>query len=155
MKTHWKKLVNPNYLGVYSLPESGELTLKIIKVEKEMVKGTEGKEEQCMVCYVEGNKPLILNKTNAKIIQRNTGSAFIEDWQGKTITLYSAKVKAFGDTVDALRVKAGAATELPALTPESKFWQNVLDKFQSQEITLAQIKQKFTVSPETERILCG
>ena len=28
-KTHWKKLINPNYIGAYSLEEGEDLTVKI------------------------------------------------------------------------------------------------------------------------------
>jgi len=37
-KTHWKKLVNPVYLGVYSLPnEQDDLTVTILSVAREQV----------------------------------------------------------------------------------------------------------------------
>jgi hypothetical protein len=40
-----------------------------------------------------------------KIIAKVVDSPYIEDWIGKNIVIYSAKVKAFGEVVDALRVK--------------------------------------------------
>lgn len=37
-KTHWNKLVNPVYLGVYSLPnEQDDLTVTILSVAREQV----------------------------------------------------------------------------------------------------------------------
>ena len=47
----------------------------------------------------------ICNATNAKTITKVIGSLYIEDWQGSKIQLYSAEVSAFGETVDALRVR--------------------------------------------------
>ena len=80
MKTHWKKLFNPNYLGSYSLDPGQELILTISEVKTEMVKNTDGKEESCMVCYwKEDEKPMILNKTNAKATAKATGSNYVED----------------------------------------------------------------------------
>lgn len=105
MKTHWKKLFNPNYLGAYSFDENETKELKIKLVKVEQVIGKDGKKEDCTVIYFAGNeKPLICNKTNAKAIAELTGSNYIEDWIGVTIALVVKEVRAFGDVVDAVRV---------------------------------------------------
>lgn len=104
--THWKKLTNPNYIGAHDFQPNQEITVTIKSVAKELVKGSEGKEEHCIVAKLEGaQKPLILNKTNCKIISKNLGTPYIEKWSGGKITLYVAKVKAFGEVVEAIRVK--------------------------------------------------
>jgi hypothetical protein len=103
--THWKKLTNPNYIGSEILQPSQELKLTIEKVVKENVKTVEGNQE-CIVAYFKGGtKGMILNKTNMKIITKVLETPYIEQWIGKTITIYAAKVKAFGEMIDALRVK--------------------------------------------------
>jgi hypothetical protein len=107
MKTHWKKLQNPDYFGAWSL-DGKDLDVTIEKVVLEQVTGTDGKKEELPVAYLKGLKPLILNTTNSKMIAKVTGSSYIEDWSGKRVTLYSTKVKAFGDTVDAVRVRSTA-----------------------------------------------
>ena len=104
--THWKKLVNVNYIGAHDLQPGQEVKLTIESVAKELVKGADGKEEQCVVAKIKGTKPMILNKTNMKIITKVLDTPYIEQWAGKTIVVYAAKVKAFGEIVDALRVKA-------------------------------------------------
>ena len=48
---------------------------------------------------------MICNATNAKTITKVAGSPYIEDWKGVKIALYSEEVSAFGETVDALRVR--------------------------------------------------
>jgi len=53
MKTHWRQLVNPDYLGSYSLPEGNDITVKITKVVREMVTSVGGKQEECTVAYLE------------------------------------------------------------------------------------------------------
>ena len=107
--THWKKLTNPNYVGSHDLQPNQELTLIIESVANEVVKMFDGKsvkEETCIVARFKGaKKPMIFNKTNCKIIARNLDTPYIEDWIGKSITIYSAKVRAFGETTEALRVK--------------------------------------------------
>lgn len=105
-KTHWKKLVNPNYLGAYSIEDGKDLILTIKNVRQEEVIGPDGKKEECIVCYFhEPVKPMIINSTNAKTIQKLLGSPYIEDWLGHKIQIGIEKVKAFGDIVDALRVR--------------------------------------------------
>lgn len=106
-KTHWKKLVNPNYIGAYSMPTDGsDIVLTIKNVVREIVTGEGGKKEECTVAYfTQNSKPMILNRTNCKSISKVHGSSYIEDWQGKNIQIYVAKVKVAGDVVDALRIR--------------------------------------------------
>lgn len=104
--THWKKLTNPDYLGAYALEDGKDIILTINYVREETVTGTDGKKDDCVVChFVERVKPMILNATNMKTISKLFGSPYIEDWKGKQIQIGSEKVKAFGDIVDALRVR--------------------------------------------------
>lgn len=106
-KTHWKKLNNPDYLGAYALEPGQELVATIKVVRKEMVTGADGKKEECTVVHFEERdiKPLILNSTNAKTIQKLYKTPYIEEWQGRKIQLYIEKVRAFGEIVDALRIR--------------------------------------------------
>ncbi|MBK7695511.1 MAG: hypothetical protein IPI30_14665 [Saprospiraceae bacterium] len=89
MKTHWKKLTNPNYIGAYSMPEGKDLTVEITDVKREVVKGEGGKTDECTILYLKDSKPMILNVTNSKMISKVHNTPFIEDWIGKKITLYS------------------------------------------------------------------
>jgi hypothetical protein len=105
-KTHWKKNFNYDYMGSYSLPIGQELVVTIKETKKEKVVGQSGKKEECFVCYfTDSDKPMILNRTNCKIISKIYNTPFIEEWRGKKIQLYSAQVNAFGETTDALRVR--------------------------------------------------
>lgn len=106
-KTHWKKLHNPDYLGSYALEPGQELVVTIKLVRKEMVTGPDGKKEECTVLhFIEKDaKPLILNATNAKAIQKLYKTPYIEDWQGRKIQLYVETVRAFGEMVEALRIR--------------------------------------------------
>lgn len=105
-KTHWKKLQNPDYLGAYSLDEGQDLILTIDYVRLEKVKGTDGKEEECIVLhFTEKQKPMIINATNAKTISKLYKTPYIEDWHGRKIQIHSEMVRAFGETVEALRIK--------------------------------------------------
>ena len=102
-KTHWKRLINLDYIGAYCV--ESDLTVKIISVGQEKVKGEKGKEEMCTVAHLEGQKPFIINRTNAKTITKVHGSPYIEDWVGKSIILFPTTCSVAGDTVECLRVR--------------------------------------------------
>lgn len=115
-QTHWKKLTNPDYLGAYSIEDGKDLILTVRKVVQEPVMGADGKKEDCIVCYwKEDQKPMVLNVTNCKTIQKLLGTPYIECWAGHRLQIGVEKVKAFGDVVDALRIrkKLPAAPEPP------------------------------------------
>ena len=115
MPTHWKKLTNPDYLGAYAFEPGEEKTVTIDQVRRAIVTGQEGKQEECTVAFFKepGIKPLILNATNCKAIQKLYKTGYIEEWEGKRIILRVQPVKAFGEVVDAVRVKP----EKPAAAP--------------------------------------
>ena len=104
--THWKKLTTPNFLGAYSLEDGKDMILTIAYVREETVTGVDGKKEDCAVCHFsEKVKPMILNSTNMKTITKLFKTPYIEEWAGKKIQIGQEKVKAFGEIVDALRVR--------------------------------------------------
>jgi hypothetical protein len=155
-KTHWKKLDNPNYLGAYSLMDGNDkdMTVTIEKVVIEDVMSNKG-SEQCKVAYLKGLKPMILNATNCKIIERVYNTPYIDDWKGKQITLYVSKIRAFGDTIDALRVRPiKPDIKLPELTPAHDKWKAAKDAIAAGSYKLSDVKLKYTVSPENEKLLC-
>ncbi len=105
--THYKQLMDTNYLGSYSLEPGQDIVLTIKAVRKEPVVGADGKKEDCIVCYwAENEKPMILNATNCKTITKILKTPYIEEWAGHKIQIGSEKVRAFGDVVDALRVRS-------------------------------------------------
>lgn len=104
--THWKKLNNPNYLGSFSLLPNEEKVLTIKSVGKEQVIGADGKKEECLVAhFAEPELPMIINATNAKTIAKLYKTPYIEQWCGKKIQVFSTLVNAFGEKVEALRIR--------------------------------------------------
>lgn len=115
--THWKKLENPEYIGSYAFQPEETKTVTIRQVRREMVVGADGKREECTVVHFnENEKPLILNRTNAKMITKHAETPYIEQWPGVRITLTVEKVKAFGEKTDAVRV---SKTKPPQVKKES------------------------------------
>lgn len=104
--THWKKLTNPEYLGAYALEPGMDITATIKSVAVEKVIGSDGKKEDCTVMhFVESIKPMILNVTNAKTLEKLYKTPYIEEWSGRKVQIGVESVKAFGDVVDALRIR--------------------------------------------------
>ena len=104
--THWKKLMNPDYLGSYALEPGQDLIVTIKSVGNEEVTGTDGKKEICSVIhFFENVKPMILNATNNKTIAKLFKTPYIEEWSGRKIQIYTEKVRAFGEIWDALRIR--------------------------------------------------
>lgn len=160
-KTHWKVLQHPDYIGAYALMKgdhNSELNVKIDSVKREIVTGPDGKKEECTIMLIPPHKPMILNATNQKNLTKAIGSPFIEDWSGKTVTLFVAKVKAFGDTVDALRIKDKLPDVVkPEFTPEHKQWaaaiQAIRDKTNTAEATIQTIEGKYLLSANNKKLL--
>ena len=105
IKHHWKQLINPDYIGAYTLNGQKEMNITILKVVREMVTGNGGKKEECTVAKLKDLKPFILNRTNSKTITKLAGSPYIEDWEGLTITVYATTTSVAGETVECLRVR--------------------------------------------------
>lgn len=152
MPTHWKKLTNPDYLGSYSLDPGQELTLTIRNVVRENVTGPDGRKEECTVVHFkEKQKPMILNVTNAKTIQSIYGTPYIEDWVNKKITIKSEKIKAFGDYVDALRIKKTVTLE--NLNPNHPKWNGAVEAVKNGTVNIESIKKSYELSTENQKLL--
>lgn len=151
-KTHWKKLMNPEYIGAYWLPEGEDVTVVIDYVVREMITGTGGKKEECTVAHLKnGVKPFILNATNSKTIAKLYG-VFIEDWAGKPITLFASTARLAGDTVECLRIRPVVAKRtIPPIAPER--FAKALASIRAGTYTAAELSAKFILSVEQIGVL--
>jgi hypothetical protein len=85
-----------------------DLTLTIARVTKEKMKNNDGEEEvKPIVYFVEHEKGMVLNRTNANTLTDLFGEQ-IEAWTGQKIVLASVDVDAFGKIQKALRIRADA-----------------------------------------------
>lgn len=151
--THWKRLINPDYLGVYSLDNGRDMTLTIDKVVREVVTSTGGKKEECTVAHFkEKQKPMILNRTNSKMIQKIYGTPYIEEWVGKKITVYASTTKLAGDEVECLRIRP-AVPQNPVLKIDDTANFEKCKAALKNGYTIAQLRTKWTISKEVEKAL--
>lgn len=104
--THWKALANYDYLGAYSLKNGEDKIVTIKEIKQELVTGNGGRKDNCIVAYfTDADKPMILNKTNCKTIQKIYGTPLIEEWVGKKIVLFASTTSLAGETVECLRIR--------------------------------------------------
>lgn len=150
--THWKKLTNPNYIGAYSLQPGEERKVQIAKVVKEIVKGEGGKEDECTVAHLVNEKPFILNATNCKTLTKIYKTPYIEHWAGKSIIIYAATIKAFGEEMEALRIKASGPI-LPELTPDHPKWAEAVKALSEGKATIDKIATRYMLSVENRELL--
>ena len=113
-KTHYKKLINPDYLGEYEFDPGEEKLVTIKTVDIIGIVGAGGKKDDKPVMhFVEQVKPLILNSTNFKTLTKLFKSPYIEDWTGKQITLYGDPTVTFGkEVVGGVRIRKDLPLEL-------------------------------------------
>ena len=156
--THFKKLINPDYLGAYSLMdgELHELNVTILNVQNKSITGLDGKQEEVTIATLKDQKPMILNVTNQKAIAKALGTPYIEQWYGKVVTLYVAKIRAFGENVEALRIRDKAPKiEREQLTPDHPKWDDAKSAIAAGTVTIEQIQKKYVVSTENITALCN
>lgn len=125
--THWKQLANYNYMGTYSFEgKASEIVVTIKSVVQEEVIGPNAKKDICIVAYFEEKevngveiKPMILNKTNCKAIEKALGTGDIEKWIGKQVIVFETTTKWQRDLVPCLRIKdTPAPKQLKKKEPE-------------------------------------
>jgi hypothetical protein len=153
MKTHIKKLRNPNYIGSWDLlDENGTCKNRILTIESvknDTVFDGKGGSEECTVLTFTGAKPMILNSTNIKTICKVLDTPFIEDWAGKNIEITVKKIRAFGEMHDALRV---VSTDL-TLTPKHPKWAGAKKALVEGNVTIEAIKKTYSISEENQKLL--
>jgi len=94
-------------------------TLTIDRVVKETMRSHSGNEDKLVVYFTTAEKGLVLNKTNAFAIADICGIPETDAWKGAKITVYPTRVKAFGEMVDCVRVRAPEAIkDKPQPKPE-------------------------------------
>lgn len=147
-KTHYKRLMNPDYIGAYSLNESEDLTVVIAHVAREVITGSGGKKEECTVAHLKGQKPMILNSTNQKSIAKLYGP-YIEDWAGKPITLFASTTKLAGDTVECLRIRPTVAQrQKPPITDDRL--SKAVDEIKAGNYTVEKLRANFALTAEQD-----
>ena len=149
---HWRTLRDNNYIGSWDFKDKEVKTVTITNVKRETIKDSQGRDGECTILYIKDYKPMVLNKTNGKIIEKVLQSPFIEDWIGKKINLEVQKVRFGRDLMDGIRV-VSTKPELPELYPTHEKWLGAIESLKSGKVTIEQIKKNYKLSKQHENEL--
>ena len=150
-KTHWKKLVDPRYIGAYALPNGDDLTVTIDVVQRETVTMMGGKKEDHSIMYLKGQKPMILNATNSKSIHKLYGP-FIEDWAGKQITLFASTAKMSGELVECLRIRPNVPVKVKKPITHERLTA-ALEQIKKGAYTIQKLRAQFLITDDQETVI--
>ena len=90
-----------------------DVTVTIANIGRHTLRSTKGEEEECwLVAFKGATKKMILKKCHAEVLSHLYGQ-HAEKWIGKSVTLTTERVRAFGQMWNALRVKDTAAAAEP------------------------------------------
>lgn len=151
-KTHWREFHPTEYIGAYAFEPGEEKVLTIKRAKHERVKDEKGKQEDCLVVHWKepGIKPMIVNVTNSKAISKVAGSPYIEEWTGVAVTLFTMEVSAFGETVEAVRVRQTKPKVKPALFPGHEKWDRAVKSVADGKTTIERVKRNYDLSEADE-----
>ena len=91
-----------NYLKAEDIKGRGDTVVTIESISVEEVDG----KKRAVVHFKGKDKTLLLNVTNANMIEELLGTDEMDNWEGSRVCLYVTKVDFQGKRVDAIRVKA-------------------------------------------------
>lgn len=153
--THWKKLINPDFMGAYCFQPDEEKILTVASVRHEMVTGNGGVKKDCVVVRFkesgEGIKPMVFNATNCKTMTKLYGTEFIEHWVGKKVQIYVAEVNAFGSLEKGLRIRPIVPKSgKPSLHSQHPKWLDAIKSLRSGAVDMDWIKENYILTVENE-----
>ena len=103
--THWKTAFPSDYFGHQHMPNGDDMIVMIREVKQETVKSAHGSEQKLVAHITADPEKWIVNKTNAKTIEKVLGTGYLDEWAGKKIRLYVTKTSSPEGLVDCVRVR--------------------------------------------------
>lgn len=115
--THWRDLQEERK-NLYAEHLGGaDRVLRIVAVRGGEVMGEKGrKTRKPFICFDGVEQPLAANITNCKMIAKLLGTANVDEWVGRWITLYPTTTTKDGETFECIRVRP----KLPTPPKEGK-----------------------------------
>jgi hypothetical protein len=147
--SHWRNELAPsNYLGAWDFTKGEKKIVTIVSIKKEKIAELQGAEKA--VLKTSETKPIMLNATNLKNIQKALDSEDPKDWVGKKITLTTESVRSVqdkGEFVDAIRVvRERPQTKKSTLTDDR--FKKALKAISDNEFTKEDLIAKYELTKE-------
>lgn len=159
-KTHYRKAFNSPYLSSADIVEPTILTIKYVRLEKDLTKKT--KDFFNTAYFVEDHirdgeklKPMILNATNSRTVKCLVNSPFIDDWSNLPVTVYvDSKVRMMGEFVDGLRISIEKPRlTKPELAPDNiKAWARAIDACK-RDGNLGVVLEHMSISSDNQKLI--
>lgn len=135
---HIYELFDPSkFVAAFEL-SGKDTTVTIDHVSGEIIEGENARKSKKPVIHLKDwPKPLVLNKTNAKVLIALYGADY-RKWNGKRFTMYPTTTKMAGEEVDAIRLrkKAPAAPSAPAPSEPPRTEKSLAERVESLEASL-------------------
>lgn len=159
-KTHYRKAFDSPYLSSADIVGPTTLTVKMVRLESDKTKKT--KDQFNTAYFVEKElrpgeklKPMILNATNSKTLKSLTGSAFIDDWNGISVTVYVDTNVRFGkESVEGLRISPKPPGRRQVTPSQERAWENAKAAFK-RDGNLDSVLSRVDISEEHRAQLIG
>lgn len=158
-KTHYRKAFKSPYLSSADVTGPTILTISHVKLETDRTKKTQDRFNTAYFTEREIRpgevlKPMILNATNSKQIAKFTGSAFIDDWNGLSITVYVDDKVRFGKgLVEGLRISPERPRiQKPVLMPNTPSWGHAIAAYK-RDGNLSAVEEKMIISDENKQAI--
>lgn len=104
--THFKRLLDKDYLGAHDLELNKDYTLTIKDIKVTTITNDKGSKQKGVIHWAEKFKPMILTGPNGMKIAELYKANDYENWIGKQVTLYvNQNEKHFGKLMDVVRVR--------------------------------------------------
>lgn len=99
------EMIDSKYMKQSDVPDPVIVTIsRLGKVN--LAKEGDAPEEKWAIRFKEFNKPMLLNSTNIKLLEKACGSDDTDDWIGKEVVLYNDENVTFGgNVVGGLRIR--------------------------------------------------
>lgn len=111
-------MIESKYLKQSDAPDPVIVTIRGVG-RINIAKEGEAAEEKWAVRFNEFNKPMLLNSTNIKLLEKACGSDNTDDWKGKEVILYTDENVSFGgQIVGGLRIRKAQAAPKRAAAPD-------------------------------------
>lgn len=157
-KTHYRKAFNSPYLSSADIVEPTVLTVSHVRLEPDKTKKSKDLFNTAYFTEKEIRpgellKPMILNATNSRTMKNLTGSAFIDDWNNVSVTVYVDPNVRFGrDTVEGLRISTERPrTNKKELTPEmTAQWESAIAAYK-RDGNFDAIERRVTLSDDNKQ----
>lgn len=107
LKGNWRSYSGYKFLSSLDFEDNQETTLTIELITKEEAIDPNTKKSKPVIAikFIESDRLMVLNKTNAKRITEIFETPQVKKWKGKKITIRKEPIKAFGKQQFCLRVK--------------------------------------------------